>query len=553
MTTYYVATSGSNSGKGTSGSPFKSISKAMQAAKSGDEIVVRSGTYKEGVWIGKDGITLRSETPGGAKIDPPSGKIGINIGGDNVTVKGFEVSGSTTGGIVANGVHHVKVLDNTVHDNKSNGILLMESDFITVDGNVVYDNASLGAKSGISIFHPVNITGSKSNDGYRIIVRNNVSYGNQNETGAHTDGNGIIFDDFNAEQSNKLPAYRFPSLIENNLVYQNGGSGIMLYMTENVTVRGNTAWRNNLDNKSNSTWRGELQNQAADNNTWIDNVAVADTKVNKHNSAIGNFSFKSNDNSDVVWRGNTTFNGKNGDDSVSTNFGNRAPSGSNNDLGHDPKLTLSDIKAMAAKLGSFPSSSSAQIAEADTLSSDTVASATVASDSGTAAEKAAAGMVLNGKAGADKLFGGVGDDKLFARAGDDKLLGGAGDDHLSGGKGNDLLVGGLGKDILVGGQGADDFVFLSVDQAGKGGQRDVIRDFSHAEGDDIDLSGIDANAKASGNQAFSFIGDNGFSGKAGQLQYKDGVVAGDVDGDKAADFHIEIVNHQALVANDFIL
>ena len=48
------------------------------------------------MYIGKDGITLRSEMPGGAKIDPPSGKIGINIGADHVTVKGFEVSGSTT-------------------------------------------------------------------------------------------------------------------------------------------------------------------------------------------------------------------------------------------------------------------------------------------------------------------------------------------------------------------------------------------------------------------------------------------------------------------------
>ena len=74
----------------------------------------------------------------------------------------------------------------------------------------------------------------------------------------------------------------------------------------------------------------------------------------------------------------------------------------------------------------------------------------------------------------------------------------------------------------------------------------MIRDFSRAQGDDIDLSGIDANAKAAGNQAFSFIGDKAFSGKAGELQYKNGIVAGDVNGDKAADFHIEIANHAGL-------
>ena len=120
MTTYYVATNGSNSGKGTSGSPW-------QHDQQGDDRPTSSPATRwwfapaptRRGFIGKDGITLRSEVPGGAKIVPPSGKIGINIGADHVTVKGFEVSGSTTCGIVGNGVHHVKVLDNIVHDNKS--------------------------------------------------------------------------------------------------------------------------------------------------------------------------------------------------------------------------------------------------------------------------------------------------------------------------------------------------------------------------------------------------------------------------------------------------
>jgi serralysin len=131
MTTYYVATNGSDSGKGTSGSPWRTINKAMKAnLKSGDEVVVRSGTYKEAVHISKDGITLRSEVSGGAKIVPPSNKIGVNISADHVTVKGLDVSGGTISGIVGNGVHHVKVIDNVVHDNDANGILLMKSDWI---------------------------------------------------------------------------------------------------------------------------------------------------------------------------------------------------------------------------------------------------------------------------------------------------------------------------------------------------------------------------------------------------------------------------------------
>lgn len=129
------------------------------------------------------------------------------------------------------------------------------------------------------------------------------------------------------------------------------------------------------------------------------------------------------------------------------------------------------------------------------------------------------------------------------------LVGGAGDDTLSGKGGADKLLGGTGDDVLTGGKGADHFVFKSVAAV----DGDTIRDFSHAQGDRIDLSAIDANLDRGGNQAFSFIGNDGFSGKAGQLQYKNGIVAGDVDGDRVADFHIDIANHAALHANDFIL
>ncbi|HRO25442.1 MAG TPA: right-handed parallel beta-helix repeat-containing protein, partial [Promineifilum sp.] len=337
MATYYVATNGNNSGSGTSSSPWRTISKAMTAnLKSGDEVVVRSGTYNEGVYITKNGITLRSEVPGGAKVDPPSGKIGIHIAGDHVTVKGFEVYGSTSAGIVGKKVHHVNVFDNKVHDNKDNGIVFIQSDFVTIDGNVVYENASMSARSGISIFHPENITGSKTG-GYRIIVRNNVSYKNKNDSG-HTDGNGIIFDDFNATQDGKLPAYKFPSLIENNLLYNNGGPGVMVYLSENVTVRGNTAWKNNLDTKNSGTWRAEFQNQASDNTTWVNNTAVADKSVNKHNAAIGSFTYSGDKNTGVTWSGNTTFNGQGGDPAVNTNNGNAGPSAGANRLGVNPGL-----------------------------------------------------------------------------------------------------------------------------------------------------------------------------------------------------------------------
>jgi serralysin len=82
--------------------------------------------------------------------------------------------------------------------------------------------------------------------------------------------------------------------------------------------------------------------------------------------------------------------------------------------------------------------------------------------------------------------------------------------------------------------------------------RDVIGDFE-AGVDRIHLASIDANAAASGNQAFSYIGSNAFTGVCGQLSYVDGIISGDVDGDAAADFEIQVVSAPTLVANDFIL
>jgi len=80
------------------------------------------------------------------------------------------------------------------------------------------------------------------------------------------------------------------------------------------------------------------------------------------------------------------------------------------------------------------------------------------------------------------VFGLSGDDTITTGSGDDTLVGGNGKDILNGGAGNDTLIGGDGNDRLTGGLGADTFVFSPGDG------RDVITDFNHGEGDQIDLS-----------------------------------------------------------------
>jgi hypothetical protein len=101
---------------------------------------------------------------------------------------------------------------------------------------------------------------------------------------------------------------------------------------------------------------------------------------------------------------------------------------------------------------------------------------------------------------------------------------------------------------MFGGEGRDTFDFNSVEEIDK----DVIRDFSRKEQDEIDLFDIDAKENKDGNQKFKYVGDDKFSGKSGELQFKDGQVKGDTDGDKKADFTIK-VDVDKLSEGDFVL
>jgi serralysin len=149
---------------------------------------------------------------------------------------------------------------------------------------------------------------------------------------------------------------------------------------------------------------------------------------------------------------------------------------------------------------------------------------------------------LGGNGSANEIRGGSGSDKLYGRSGNDVLDGGAG---------NDKLYGEGGKDLLIGGSGADIFVF-SASSHSRGSSADTIKDFRRGS-DHIDLRTIDANTKLAGNQAFTFIGKNAFHGKAGELRFADGVASGDTNGDKIADFAINVGGLSALSKGDFYL
>ena len=155
-------------------------------------------------------------------------------------------------------------------------------------------------------------------------------------------------------------------------------------------------------------------------------------------------------------------------------------------------------------------------------------------------------QIFDPRAAAVNLIGTkLADDLIGTRFGD-TMAGRAGNDTLAGGAGNDVITGGIGADLMAGNAGADVFIFATAAEAGSLALHDRVSDFTHLS-DRLDLAAIQAGQV--------FIGATGFGNVAGELRYDvaSGLLSGDLDGDGAADYVIELTNHAAITAGDLIL
>lgn len=129
--------------------PGESIQAAVDAASSGDTIVVRDGTYVENVVVNKSVVMRSGNGPSNTTVQGTTGNI-LWVRADNVTIEGFTVTGTfETHGILVDSVRDCHILSN-ICQATDGGIVLHHSSGITAKNNVCSGNQYCGIQLGNS-------------------------------------------------------------------------------------------------------------------------------------------------------------------------------------------------------------------------------------------------------------------------------------------------------------------------------------------------------------------------------------------------------------------
>jgi hypothetical protein len=246
--------------------------------------VIHSSTQPNNNYVMFDGFTM-------VGIANPSNGYGIAVGawdGGN---------GSCGGGVDCSlAGHHVWVINSVISNFTQSGLQLNDGEYFYAIHNKIYNNAtepgcpiegsgiSLAALKAFSYVRTADDSNANNSPalnmmgvqgpsfGFNNVVAWNVIYNNYNN--CISDGNGIIFDSDN-NYFNSVPAYTPRSLVVGNVIYNNGGAGVWVLASENVTVANNSCYNNVLNTSMSGTARPCLGSQDAYGSVYINNTAYA--------------------------------------------------------------------------------------------------------------------------------------------------------------------------------------------------------------------------------------------------------------------------------------
>ena len=361
-TNYYVSPSGSNTNNGlTISTAFQTLNYASGQTSAGDTVFVLNGTYtnlssNSNVFnIYNSGTAVNNivfrNYPGHSPLIKLNANnwSGIVIqGADYITIDGFTIVGNndsitlayaiaeqlntnnpaTSGngiGItreynnITNKPHHNIIRNCTISKCGGAGIYGYRADYTTIENNTIFECAWYApyGNSGISLYQCWN---SDSLDIIKNYIIGNTCYRNENyipfiAVGSITDGNGIIIDDGrNTQNSSTQGVYLGKTYVANNLIYNNGGRGIHVYLSDKVVIVNNTCYQNC---QSPAIQDGEYTAYSTDSISFINNIAFPASgipPIDKSNTTTTNLTVDHN-----LWATNSSLANPIGTNSITGN------------------------------------------------------------------------------------------------------------------------------------------------------------------------------------------------------------------------------------------
>jgi len=273
----YVSPSGKDStATGSISAPYKSINTALAAAKAGDTIILRSGTYKEGTEtrIRKPNITIKSKQGEWAVIDLTNYKSGhgedsgvyFDVDSSGGKLQSVEVIGGyyavcmetkwDWGGPSRAGASNIIIEDCKLHDSRYDVVKVKPNcDNITIRFNEIYNSGTAykGGEGNAEGIDNVNGDNMKAQNNYIHDICSTGIYAKGGATDALIENNriertneaGILIGFDTSPELFDLkvnPQYyeNIRGVARNNLIIDAGLSGIGLFAAKDAQVYNNT-------------------------------------------------------------------------------------------------------------------------------------------------------------------------------------------------------------------------------------------------------------------------------------------------------------------------
>lgn len=130
------------------------VQEAVDAARSGDTVIIGTGTWREAVKVTRDGITIRGRDRNATVLDGGHRLAnGFYVGADGVTVENLTVRNYTQNGIVFNGIDAAtegKGPDPAVeYGTPGNALVGYATRFVTAHNNGLYGIYAFAASDGV--------------------------------------------------------------------------------------------------------------------------------------------------------------------------------------------------------------------------------------------------------------------------------------------------------------------------------------------------------------------------------------------------------------------